>query len=423
MEVRPFYFILIFICIFTTSCNHKNRASVESSTLLIFGENKLINVNLDNNTIKWIYDATSKGNENKNYLTVSDSIVYVPFEDGDIIAFNINNGHKHWGYNLKNYAEYTNNFSSDSSMYTDDGDESYFHSLILKTQPSIADNKLILLSGSLNSLFTGKAFALNKENGKVEWISPLPYPYNSFAPLHVNNYLYINSSTDVVQIDLKTGSNHDKDDLPLATYRFDNPIYNQMYYEDNQLFLADEEGLLFCIDLTKENNGLENIFKWKSTLVKNSLVHISPNKVIFDENDIYLAANIYTDKKIPDLYFFKINKTTGQVDKKSKMPVESSITDFIDIGSNIIANKFFDILFLNKNTLDIDSTLTLPENMRALSNLEKVDDNILIFLTYKGVVKLNLENKELNLIELPFRFEDSYHFQNINSILFLKKSR
>lgn len=424
-KIRNIHFIFALVTtIILVSCSNKatKQDAVENTTLLIFGENKLINVNLDNNTIKWVYDASADGNENKNYLAVSDSIVYAPFENGNVIAFNINNGDKRWGYNLKDYANYTNSLSDGISITADEEDEKYFNSLLLATQPTIVDDKLILSTGSLSTLFSGKTFALNKENGKVEWIAPLPNPYNNYAPVVVNKNLYINSVTDILKINMQTGLERDDNDNLLIGYKFESPIYNQMYSENNLLYFFDEEGILSCLDLTKDNNGLENIFKWQSVLTKNGSIAISPKKMIIDENNIYLAAFIYTSKKIPDLYFYKIDKTSGNIENQIEMPKESSINDFIDLGSAILVDNNQNLALFSKKDLKVDSIFTIPENMKIISNLIQFDNNTIIYLTNKGLVKLNLESNNFTLIELPFQFGDSYHFQNINSILLLNKS-
>lgn len=420
------------------SCENKDpKTVVNNDTLLIFTDGKLINYNLEQDSVTWQYQSLKDPEDNRNHFVISENIVYAPFESGAFIAFDINTGKELWKQQI-----YGNGADSDGiiTAFEDEDDnivtsEEYEYNLsggkgpLFMGQPMVFADKVYVLSTGRPYEAQSAAYAFDKVTGEKIWITNLPYPYNHYAPVTDGEYLYVNSAVLLKRLGLKTGSEYS---MGLQEFDFESPLYNQMVSDRRRFVFADERGRVYSLNF-KNFGKLQDLLGDDALSYNLSQLYEEQKKKVFEwtfrdgqENSSYISAdrlymdgdNVYFFANTNDIvYFYKLDKETGKLDLKKEFP--SAPISYSEYGKNLIGYTESMIFSIKKKNGELDYEIPFQETYMPISNIVQKGNDELIYFCKQGIVLLDVDTKEFKLLNSGLTFKGGEH--NYTQIQYLKK--
>ncbi|RZJ82288.1 MAG: hypothetical protein EOO47_01205, partial [Flavobacterium sp.] len=179
------------------SCGTKQaeeNVNAEHETLIVSTFGKVMNINLEDNKIQWQYQSKYNLEGNRNLFSLSDDLLVQPFESGELIAFNVNNGKILWQEHILGAGN-----GIQDAVATADGqlDTTFVNSLkpLFMTQPLIAENSVYITSTNQpQSNNVPSLYSFDKKTGKTNWIENLPTVFNLYKPVLHKEFVFINSA-------------------------------------------------------------------------------------------------------------------------------------------------------------------------------------------------------------------------------------
>lgn len=401
-------------------------SKVEHSTLLVATEGSIFNFNLDKNTISWEYKSPIDTAGNRNLFVLDGQNIFMPFESGKFINFDINTGKAIWQQQLYGNEDQPLSMSND----VNEQNKMLQSMMPLLMSKPLADGQNILIASTGQPMQTGGAwlYSFNKADGVKKWNSELPTVYNYFAPVRYHHYYFSNSAVFLEKYDAErgTGTSYGMFDgdveiagQPLQHHevnQFERPIYTQMQSDGKDLFIGDEQGKIYALHLD-ENANFPNsdISDPNNTFIKNPKVFkwtFSDEKFNFQRNNITFLEDgtLYTEMKTgtaSESCIFAINTDDGKL--KWKKILKADILHWALSNEKIIGNTEKTIFYMDadgKNFTEINS------KSQPLSNIEMMDETHFIYATRQGIEVFDINTKTAKLVfSKPFRNNEHNNLQ------------
>ncbi|MEO6818110.1 MAG: PQQ-binding-like beta-propeller repeat protein [Ginsengibacter sp.] len=397
------------------SCNNNTVTSqaskVDHSTLVVSSAGNLYNYNLDEKKVSWEYTGKFDTDGNRNYFAIDGEQIFMPYESGKFISFNVNTGKILWQQEIFGKENDVMEMSSGEDDQAEMLNE--LKPLFMTTPLVDGDNVLINSTGRPNQSM-GYLYNFNKTTGKRLWAQELPTVFNYFAPVkYIDNY-FVNSAVYLEMFTPKTGTSTSygmfDGDAEIAgepvqnnpPNQFASPIYSQMQTDGKSIFIGDENGKFYCFQLDKNGSVPGgDITDPKNTFINNPKIFkwiFSDEEYSFQKNNITFLTKdaLFVEMKTGSAdksCIFALNPGDGKVIWKKV--VAGDINNWALHGDKI-AGSTDDLLFWmeangqNYAEVKIDS--------KPLSNMEWTDNNHLIYITKKGIENIDIGNKKSTLI-------------------------
>jgi outer membrane protein assembly factor BamB len=409
MKKMKKYLIIFIIMQALISCNNNrtNNTNVDKSTLIISSNGSLTNFNLDENKINWQYNSAIDSTGNRNYFAIDSQNIFLPFESGKIINFDVNTGKIIWKQQIYGNEDQVMDMSSEENAESD-----LLKSLmpLFMTKPLIDNENIVITSTGQPSLTTGYIYNFKRANGEKKWHEELPTQYNFYAPVKFRDSYFVNSAVFLLKSNNEDGglqsygmfdANIEIAGKPIQNYdvnQFQFPIYNQMQSDDNNVYVGDEQGGIFCLNLDKNANATnDDISDHNNTFIKNPKIFkwiFKDEKFNFQENGITFLEDdlLYTVAKngsATQSCIFALDTENGK--PKWKKIINGSVLNWSVQNDKIIGNTKNSIFYSDKNNENFNEIKIESE---PLSNIEIMDENHLIYLTPKGIEILDTKKKK-----------------------------
>lgn len=396
------------------SCNNSSKtesSKVNNTTLIVATEGQIFNFNLDENTIAWHYKSPIDSAGNRNLFAVDGQNIFMPFESGKLINFDINSGKIIWQQQIYGNEDQPSDMSNDANSETE-----RLSSLmpLLMTKP-LVDGQNILITSTIQPTQSNRAwlYNFNRANGSKKWLSELPTVYNYFAPVKYRNSYFVNSAVFLEKLAAESGVNTSygmfDGDVEISgqpqqhneTNQFEHPIYMPMQSDGEHLFIGSETGKIYALKLDKNGNIPDgDISDPNNTFIKNPKVFawtFSDKNFTFQKNSILFLENgtLYTEimnSVGTEACFFAINADDGKL--KWKKGIQSDVQNWTLTGDIIIGNTENSIFYM-----DTDGKNFTEVNIKSkpLSNMERVDKTHFVYVTQKGVEIFDTNTKTAKL--------------------------
>lgn len=386
-----------------------SNTKVSYNTLLVATEGQILSFNLDENKIAWEYKSNLDTAGNRNYFVLDAQNVFMPFESGQFINFDINTGKVIWKKNVSESESEIRDMSSDENAETERLKELM---PLLMTTPLIDGEQVLITTTAQPTQGVGYLFNFNKANGKEKWRSDLPTVFNLFAPIKYRNNYFVNSAVYLEMFTTEPGTPTSygmfdgaeiSGETPTdnQTNQFEKPIYTQMQANDESLFIGDESGKFYCFQLDKNANlPGGDIMDPKNTFIKSPKVFkwtFSDEKFNFQDNGItFLKDNtLFVEMKTglaDQSCIYALDADNGKV--KWKKVVEGSINIWNLKNGKIMGSTENSIFWLNA---DGDNYTEMPTKNKVLSNIDLVDKSHLIYINQHGIETLDMDTKKTKL--------------------------
>ena len=402
--------MILFSCENNTA--NSQPSNVDHSTLIVSNAGNIYNYNLDEKKIVWEYSGKFDKDGNRNYFAIDGQQIFLPFESGKFISFDVNTGKILWQQEIFGQENGIMEMSSD-----EDDQAEMLNELkpLFMTTPLVDGNNVLINSAGRPNQSMGYLYNFNKATGERLWLGELPTVYNYYAPVnYVDNY-FVNSAVYLEMFTPKTGTNtsygmfegiaevageEQQEEQP--TNQFENPLYCQMQSDGKSLFIGDEDGKYYSFKLN-ENGGVPggDITDPKNTFIKNATIF----SWVFSDEEFSFQKNGITFLNDDAFY---VEMKTGAADKSCiyalhrdngkllwKKVIEGDIKNWA-LQGNKITGFTDDIIFWldakgqHYNEVKIDR--------RALSNIEWKGDTQLIYVTKKGIEIFDTKSKTAKLI-------------------------
>ncbi|MFB9077214.1 PQQ-binding-like beta-propeller repeat protein [Flavobacterium procerum] len=399
-----FGLFFIFSCTNKTSSISKTKADHE--TLLVATEGTILNYNIEKNKIAWQYKSVRDTIQNRNYFVLDKQQIYMPFESGNLINFDVNTGKIIWN---------DQTYGSDGEIQFG-GEETLLPSLmpLYITKPFVDEENVVIPTMGHPEKLNAFLYCFNKKTGKKNWYHQLPTNFNHFAPVKCRNYYFVNSavylsmhSTDV-GVDTSYGMYDHNDDKN----RFERPIYNQMQSDDKNLYIGDEKGKFYCLELD-ENASVPNsdIKNPNNTFIKNPKVFkwtFSDPAFSFQKSHITFLEDhiLYTEMSSDSeetSCFFALNTTDGKV--KWKKIIKNTVLNWTLCNDRIVGYTEKTIFYMDKSG---ENYIEIPVEDKPISNIEIMSPNQFIYATKKGIEVFDLKTKKEKIIFSKSLIKDPY---------------
>lgn len=406
------YFSLFIALIFSfLSCkNAEDKVSitkVNHNTLLLATEGQVLNFNLDENKIAWEYGSKIDSAGNRNYFVVDGQNLFVPFESGKFVNFDIITGKIIWKKEI-----------SESDLADKSSDENAEAEILkglmplIMSKPMIDGQQILIATTAQPTQGVGYLFNLNKADGEEKWRSDLPTVFNLFAPVKYRNNYFVNSAVYLEMFTPESGTSTSygmfegaeisgESPADNQTNQFDKPIYTQMQANDESIFIGDESGKFYCFQLDKNANLPDvdmmdpnntftknpKIFKWTYS---DEAFDFQENGIAFlDDNTLFVEMKTgLADKSC----IYALDTGNGKL--KWKKVVKGSINNWNLKDGKMMGSTDNIIFWLDDNG---ENYSEMPTKNKVLSNIDLVDKSHLIYVTENGIETLDIKTKETKL--------------------------
>lgn len=400
--------LLANIGLINCSPNTSPKVSVPNETLIVASKGQLLNFNLETKKLTWEFTSTEDVGLNRNQFTYDSENIYLPFESGKFVSIQINSGKKNWIIaSSREMIGITDAYiDEDGSVQTDNPISD--NGPIFMSKPLLANDYLYIASAKVGYDKHSEFIVLNKKDGTTFTVQENSTFYNYFAPVENNTNVYVNSATNL-DMHYQEGT--------LANYglfeksAFEHPLYTQMQTSKNMLFLGDEKGKFYALEVDKvglvkrgdisdpKNNFIDrkDLFEWtyqssKYPYLGNSNTALTNNLFIVHKKseDEKTEALIALDSKSgKESWLFEPNTNIINwqvVDNNEILAYSKSKIYVVDLRGNLVTE------------MDVDPKL-LP-----ISNIEVNKAKNLIYLSYERVVLVNRETKKPEIL-IPYTFK------------------
>lgn len=423
--------ILISSIYFFLGCKETRiESKVDQNTLLVASEGHFYNVNLDKNTISWEFNSPLDNEGNRTYFEVDKQNIFMPFESGRFINFDLVSGKIIWDhqiYGIEGIIEMSNDSDQQAEMINS-------AKPLFFSKPLI-DNENILIASS-GQPYIGESWLYNfdRTNGQVKWYSQLPTVFNFYSPVKYKNHYFINSAVFLMKLNAENGINTSygmfDGDIEIAgeepqnneENQFKYPIYNQMQTDGKQIFIGDEKGTFYSIQLNEDGNYNDSdisdpsntfkknpkAFNWK---FQDDIYNFPKN-----QNTFYCDGVLYFEMKndiASKSCLFAIDTKNGKI--LWKKVVNNEILNCSFSNQKIIGNTTNSIFIIDFKG---DNFKEFSIENQPLSNIEMKNDSKLIFITKFGVEQFDIQTKKTTIL-LNKSFNENEH--NNVQIKFISK--
>ncbi|MDR2235726.1 MAG: PQQ-binding-like beta-propeller repeat protein [Chryseobacterium sp.] len=407
-------------------CNSTGKTEPEvkvpNETLIVSSKGKLFNFNLETGKLVWQYVSKEDTLYNQNRFTYDTESVYMPFESGRLVSVQIVSGKVNWNNNYKDDPSeiQAGAVSEDGTIITENSDR--YTGPVFMSKPLRYDDKLYIASSGNPQIFTSQFYVINAKDGSIFTANNNSTNYNYYQPVENNKNIYLNSA---VYLDL-----HYKEGTPASNgmyedAAFSDPLYVQMQASPKHLFLGDEYGKFYALavedkglskggDITDPKNNFidrKDIFEWtyqskKYPRLGNDQTALADELLIVckkteDENKMALIALDTRSGKEKWLY------EPQETIKNWQLANQNEITGYTK-------DEIFVIDLKGKTTFEIP----IHESLYPVSNIEVNAKNQLIYITGKGIVSVDRNDKKTKLL-IPHTFYPSS--SPLNQIKYFKK--
>jgi outer membrane protein assembly factor BamB len=416
------------------SCNSSSMpkeksTKIENTTLLVATEGCLYNFNIDKNKIAWQYCSPIDSLGNRNLFVLDGQNVFLPFESGKFINFDVNTGKIMWQHQFYGTEDEVMVMSSDQAEQT-----KMLKSLmpLIMSKSLVDDQNIIIASMGQPSKTSAWLYNFNRKDGSIKWHNPLPTVFNFFAPIkHHDNY-FVNSAVFLKMYTANNGTDtsygmFDGEALGQSFQNYENnqfekPIYNQMQTDGKSLFIGDESGKFYCLELDKNslvekigysdpnNTFIKNskVFKW---IFSNENFNFQSNSITFLEDKILYAE--MKNSMATQSCIFALNTVDGK--PKWQQIINGSILNWKLNNGKIVGHTACAIFYLDA---DGQNFIEIKIESKPLSNIEWFDKIHLIYVTQKGIELFDTHTKVAKVI-FSKQFKENEH--NNVQIKFMKK--
>ncbi|MGU3376100.1 outer membrane protein assembly factor BamB family protein [Chryseobacterium sp. M5A1_1a] len=396
------------------SCNNTSKtesSKVNHTTLLVATEGQIFNFNLDENKITWQYKSLIDSAGNRNLFALDGQNIFMPFESGKFINFDINTGKIIWQQQIYGNGDQPLDMSSDENE-----EAKRLSSLmpLFMAKPLVdGQNILIASTGQPAEINSSWLYNFNRANGTKNWLSELPTIYNYFAPVKYRNSYFVNSAVFLEKLASESGVNtsygmFDGDveivGQPLQhneINQFERPLYNQMYSDGNTLFIGSEEGTIYALNLDKDGNipngdisdpnntFIKNpkVFKW---IYKNEKLVSKRSHILFFEN-----GTLYTEMRISsntESNLLAINAEDGKLEWGQILPPD--VLNWTISNGKIIGNNSNTLFYIDTNGKNF-TRVKIKD--KPISGIESIDDSHFVYVTQKGIEIFDTQTKTAKL--------------------------
>lgn len=405
MMNRIFIFLSAFLTLLN-SCNEaqkKTEITLENETLILTTAGKIINFNLETKQLAWIYSSQKDSEGNRNMPIFDEEKIYLPFESGKIIAFDIQSGKPIW-----TTYPHTNNEIVVSKKNSDGSTEILIDSLKAPYyigRGLLAGNRLYMPMAGQPELFYPLIRTIDAKTGEVLLNEEITTNYNYFAPVFCDDFLFVNSAIYLEKYTLNDAKIAERKQLAVP---FEERISAQIKSDGTHLYIADQNASFYKItpdeydnlriksehegfsipkfaewNPNKTNKGIfnENSFAGNATELVNNTWIVS----VFDENEkkFLIAWNtengkLLWEREIPNLLSWSVQNNTIVALQKEK------ITLFNLKGKETASFSF-------------------EPNEKPISNIIYTPEKKILFACEKGIMKMEKNRKTEVLVSIPLK--------------------
>lgn len=378
---------------------------VTHNTLLIATEGSIYNYNTETNKIAWDYSSELDSEGNRNSFVVNEQNIFMPFESGKLVNFNINSGGEIiWKQQVYGRESNGIEITLNNEVVNVDNITPLFMS-----QPLVDNKNVVIASHGYPRTTTPLLYNFNKATGKIIWKERLPTHFNLFAPpvkyksYPPYDYYFVNSAVYLEKYGAETGSRYtygmfeDEENYK----HFENPIYAQMQTDGKNIYIGDENGKFYCLPLNEDGSTINNldlsdpentfiknpsVFKW--TFTDENFTFQSSGNSFLENNILYTVVKNGSATKSA---VFAINTNDGTL--KWKKIIEGSILNWTLINNEIIGSTSKTIFYLNEEDYQEFNITRKP-----LSNIELLDENCFIYITESGIEVFDVNKQKASII-------------------------
>ena len=429
------FLLLLTILPFLVGCNNYSipkakPTNVQNATLLVASDGAIFNYNLDKNKISWEYNSLIDTAGNRNFFEVDGQNVFMPFESGKFINFDVETGKVIWEKQI-----YGNEDQALAMASGKDAENEFLQSRmpLFMTKSLVDEENIIIASTGQPTQTSAWIYNFNRSDGSKKWHGHLPTPYNLFAPVKYRNFYFINSAIFLEKISIEDGTAYSYGMFdgapqvagqPYQEYeenQFESPLYNQMQTDGENLYLGDEKGKFYCFyldktasvpdgDITNPNNTFINnpkIFKWT---FNDDNFDFQSNNITFLEN-----GTLYVEMKngmATQTCVFALNTKDGK--PKWKKIINGDVLNWSLNNNKIVGFTENSIFYMRANGEDFAE---MEIQSKPLSNIEWKDETHLIYITKKGIEVFDTTTKAAKIIfSKPFNDKGNHNYVQIKHI-------
>ncbi|MDE5490857.1 PQQ-binding-like beta-propeller repeat protein [Elizabethkingia meningoseptica] len=421
--------LLLISASFFSGCNSNTPSAeptkVEHATLLLATNGSVYNFNLDDYKTTWHYTSPLDSTGNRNFFALDGQNIFMPFESGKLINFDVNTGKIIWKQQIYGNEDQPLGMSSDIN---DQNEMIQALMPLFMSKPLVDGQNIIIPSVGKPGQSGAWLYNFNRANGEKKWNSQLPTIFNMFAPVKYHNFYFVNSAVFLNMYSPEAGTNTSygmfDGDVQIAgepeqhneVSQFDRPIYSQMQSDGKSLFIGDEHGKIYCFqldkngsvpngDITDPNNTFTKnpkIFKWTFS---DDYFNFQENKTSFLENGLFYT--VIKEGTAKESCIFAINTYDGK--PKWKKVIKADVLNWSFSKGKITGNTQNTIFYADA---DGQNFTEVSITSKPLSNIESVDKTHLIYATQKGIEIFDTATKTAKLVlAKTFRNSEYNNFQ------------
>jgi len=409
--LKKITFLALFPWIACAEAGHSKLPVVQvpHQTLIVSSNGRLIHFNLDDHTVTWEQLSKADSSGNRNHFTFDEKHIYLPFESGKFIAADIISGKIIWSQ-----LPVSSNGGMDAAMDSDGeiADQDHSESVYYMGRPLLWKDKIYMASFNEQP----KLWVINKADGSIFASDYISTRFNMYQPVVCRNSVFINSGP-YLDMYSERGT--------LTSYgmyddsAFESPLYTQMQSDGKALYLGDENGVFYAIpftdgpqvlgenDIMDPNNtfqGRTDIYKWKfqSGIYPSLAENFNSHTALEGDQFIVLVKKAEESKEHALL---SIDKNSGKL--RWTYAFQEELIHWNVVDQEILAYHNSELFILDLHG-QLKQRITIDQQLKPLSNIQKDRAGNLLYATEKGIVLIDVTLKKSQL-KIPYSLTRNYH--------------
>jgi len=350
-----------------------NEKITNDALIILSGNGEILSYNMKTLEENWKFQFTdSSYNKMRNSFNIENAILYASSTQIELVALNVNDGSLYWKTELGKQDEITRRYQLNGQELPIRGDLIY------------------LASGNKN------IYAFNKLTGNLDWNYELQFPYNNYSPAIQNDYLIIPNAPWVYCFEASTGK-------PIWQRGFGNkPMYATPQIDDRYAYVADENNMIYALSL---ENKADITWEYQTDYEYADI----DEKTILEEGIYYFGAK--TGRETPPAITALNSKDGSRIWRTVLSNEGNEIKIFKKFNNHIMgftdsdSNSFYIV------KTDTGEQIAVEEpKEKSVSNIVKIDDEHLAFLTKNYLVTFNITTKNFTYKEaqLDYKLGESF---------------